>query len=67
MVGPINVEQLIARAGGTTRRAKKKNVYVLRQGSNTRIAVNYEKVLEGKKKALEQNIQLNPGDTVVVP
>jgi polysaccharide export outer membrane protein len=67
MVGPINVGQLIASAGGTTKNAHKKQVYVLRQGSHTKIHVNYQNILDGKRKGLEQNVQLNSGDTVVVP
>ncbi len=61
----INVVQLIARAGGTTSYAKKKQVYVLRAGTGQRIKVDYRKVLLGQH--IEQNVQLNPGDTVVVP
>jgi polysaccharide export outer membrane protein len=51
----INVVQLISRAGGTTAYAKKKQ----------RLKVDYRKVLLGQH--IEQNVQLNPGDTVVVP
>jgi polysaccharide export outer membrane protein len=65
MVGPMNVVQLISRAGGTTEFAKKKDVYVLHQDSGPRTKVNYQLVLEGKH--LEENIGLAPGDTVVVP
>lgn len=65
LTGSMNVVQGIAEAGGTTKSAKKKNVYVLRQDGVTKVKVNYQAVLAGKD--LEQNIQLNPGDTVVVP
>jgi polysaccharide biosynthesis/export protein len=65
LIGAINVEQLIARAGGTTDRAKKKDVYVLRAGISTKFPVNYQKVLQGR--APNQNLDLMPGDTVVVP
>ncbi|HEY4051021.1 MAG TPA: polysaccharide biosynthesis/export family protein [Acidobacteriaceae bacterium] len=65
LVGAINVQQLIARAGGTTRRAKKKQVYVLRSGNSNKLPVNYNKVLQGK--ATKQNLDLIAGDTVVVP
>ena len=61
----INVVQLISRAGGTTSYAKKKQVYVLRVGSGQRVKVDYRKVLLGQH--IEENVQLNPGDTVVVP
>jgi polysaccharide biosynthesis/export protein len=65
MTGNLNVEQLIAVAGGTTRRAKQKHVYVLHPGDSTKFPVDYAKVLQGKAPA--QNIYLRPGDTVVVP
>lgn len=65
LVGEINVQQLIARAGGTTPHAKKKQVYVLRAGSSKRFPVNYNKLLQGK--AAQENLDLMPGDTVVVP
>jgi polysaccharide export outer membrane protein len=61
----IDVVQLIARAGGVTAYAKRKSVYVLRSGSGLRAKVDYNKVLRGQR--LEENVQLNPGDTVVVP
>jgi polysaccharide export outer membrane protein len=61
----IDVVQLIARAGGVTAYAKKKQVYVLHAGSGLRTKVDYRKVLLGQH--VEQNVQLNPGDTVVVP
>ena len=61
----INVVQLIARAGGVTPYAKKKDVYVLHAGTGLRTKVDYRKVLLGQH--VEQNVQLNPGDTVVVP
>ena len=65
LISQMNVVQLIARAGGPTEFAKKKDVYVLLQGGATKVRVNYKAVLAGKH--LEENVQLSPGDTVVVP
>jgi polysaccharide biosynthesis/export protein len=65
LMDTMNVVQLVARSGGLTDFAKQKKVYVLRAANSTRVKVNYEKVLEGQ--APEQNVQLAPGDTVVVP
>jgi polysaccharide biosynthesis/export protein len=65
LTGEINVEQVIALAGGATSKAKKKHVYVLRSGLSNKLPVNYQKVLEGKN--VDQNLVLMPGDTVVVP
>jgi polysaccharide export outer membrane protein len=65
MVSNVNVQQLIAGAGGVTRHAKKKHVYILHQGNSKKVPVNYSKVLKGK--AQRQNVELAAGDTVVVP
>ncbi len=65
LAGNIDVVQLIARAGGVTAYAKKKNVYVLHAGTGVRTKVDYRKVLLGQH--VEQNVQLIAGDTVVVP
>jgi polysaccharide biosynthesis/export protein len=65
LVAPMNVVQLIARSGGLTDFAKQKKIYVLRANKTTRLDVNYEKVLRGQ--APTQNVDLAPGDTVVVP
>ena len=58
----------IANAGGFRDFAKKKGIYILRRsstGSETRIPFNYKHVIEGKNS--EQNVNLQPNDTVVVP
>ncbi|HZW93516.1 MAG TPA: polysaccharide biosynthesis/export family protein [Candidatus Eremiobacteraceae bacterium] len=57
----------IALAGGFRDFAKQKSIYVLRQGSGgeSRIKFNYKEVSQGKN--MEQNIKLQPGDTIIVP
>jgi polysaccharide biosynthesis/export protein len=65
LVAPMNVVQLVARSGGLTDFAKHKKIYVLRANKTTRIDVNFDKVLRGQ--ASQQNVDLAPGDTVVVP
>lgn len=58
----------IALAGGFRDFAKQKSIYVLRQapdGSETRIPFNYKDVVKGKNP--QQNVKLQPRDTVVVP
>ena len=68
---PINssttILQLIAEAGGLKDFAKRKAIYVLRkeQGKQVRHKFNYDEVIQGKNS--QQNILLQPGDTVVVP
>ena len=65
--GPTTVMQLIAVAGGILEFADGDNILVIRteKGAPTGYRVNYKWVLE--KKNLRQNIELKPGDTVIVP
>lgn len=68
LANSMTVLDAIAIAGGFKDFAKQKNIYVLRQGSNgaqTRLPFNYKDVIKGKNT--NQNVQLEPGDTVVVP
>src|ERR1022692_2695554 len=58
----------IALAGGFRDFAKQKSVYILRQnadGTESRIPFNYKDVVKGKNT--EQNVKLQPRDTIVVP
>jgi polysaccharide export outer membrane protein len=65
-VAPMNVLQLIARAGGLNEFANRKAIYIFRAGDpKTRLRFNYKEVVNGQRP--EQNIILQPGDTVVVP
>jgi polysaccharide biosynthesis/export protein len=61
------VLQLLAQAGGPGQFAKTKKIYILRnvKGKQVRIPFNYDAVIQGKDS--QQNIVLEPGDTVVVP
>jgi polysaccharide export outer membrane protein len=64
----VTVLEAIAVAGGFRDFAKQKSIYVLRNntdGSQSKIPFNYKEVITGKH--LEQNIKLQPHDTVVVP
>jgi polysaccharide biosynthesis/export protein len=66
--GSTTVMDAIATGGGFRDFAKKKDVYVLRQspdGSESRIRFNYKDFIKGKDP--EQNIKLEPNDTVIVP
>jgi polysaccharide export outer membrane protein len=58
----------IAAAGGFLDFAKQKGIYILRKDSNggaRRIPFNYKDVIKGSHP--EENIQLRPDDTIVVP
>ena len=65
--GPTTVLQLIAVAGGLTEFAARDEIVLLRtiDGQTERHRVNYNAVLKGND--LKQNLQLQSGDTVVVP
>jgi polysaccharide biosynthesis/export protein len=65
--GSTTVLQLIATAGGLRDFADGKNITVMRteQGKQSVFEFNYQDVV--KKKHLVQNIELVPGDTVVIP
>jgi polysaccharide export outer membrane protein len=65
--GPTTVLQLISMAGGLHEFADSKNIIINRVENGRQIAIkfNYNDVRKGKK--LQQNIELKPGDTVVVP
>jgi polysaccharide export outer membrane protein len=57
----------IALAGGFRDFAKRKSIYVLRHGASgeVRLAFNYKDVSQGKN--MDQNVKLQPGDTIIVP
>lgn len=68
LTNTTTVLDAIATAGGFRDFAKQKDIYVLRQnsgGGQSRIAFNYKDVIKGKHP--EQNIKLQPRDTIVVP
>ena len=65
LIDTMNVVQLVSRSGGLTDFARSKQVYVLRAGSGARVKVDYRRLLKGQSP--EQNVELTPGDTVVVP
>ena len=67
LAGPMTVLQLIATAGGLKEFADGRNIVVMRSENGRQVAyqVDYKELL--KRKNLRQNIDLKPGDTVVVP
>jgi polysaccharide biosynthesis/export protein len=62
----MTVLQALADAG-FTQFANTKGIYVLREanGQQQKIRVNYKRLVKGQ--AIDQNILLKPGDTIVVP
>jgi polysaccharide biosynthesis/export protein len=68
LTATTTVLDAIAVAGGFVDFAKEKDIYILRQDSRTgqtRIAFNYKDVIRGVHP--EQNIRIEPHDTIVVP
>ncbi len=64
---PTTVVQLIAMAGGLTEFADKGKITIMRMenGKPVSYKFNYKDVANGRN--LKQNIELRPGDTVIVP
>jgi polysaccharide export outer membrane protein len=62
----MTVLQALADAG-FTQFANTKGIYILREGNGRqqKIPVNYKRLVKGQ--AIDQNIILKPGDTIVVP
>jgi len=67
LIPGMTVLQALSSAGGFTAFANVKNIHVmrLRNGKHLELPFNYRDVLKGDNP--DQNIQLEPGDTVVVP
>ncbi len=63
----MTVLQALSSSGGFTQFARVKNIYVLRteNGKQVKLPFNYKQAISGKNP--EQNIELQPGDVIVVP
>jgi len=67
LTGPTTVLQMLATAGGLREYADAKNIAVMRveNGRTISYPFNYHEV--AKRRNLRQNIELKPGDTIIVP
>ena len=67
LTSATSVLQLISLAGGLRDYANAKKIVIMRRenGRSISLPFNYKDIASGRK--LEQNIELKPGDTVVVP
>ena len=67
LTSPTSVMQLIAMAGGLREYANSKKIVIMRteNAKSVSLPFNYPAVTSGKN--LKQNVELKPGDTVVVP
>jgi polysaccharide export outer membrane protein len=63
----MTVLQALSSSGGFTQFARIKNIYVLRieNGKQVKLPFNYKEAVSGKNPA--QNIEVQPGDVIVVP
>ncbi len=64
---PITILQAIAKSGGFAQWAKTDDISILRQtkGRDQILKFNYDAVTKGRN--LTQNIQIKPGDTIIIP
>jgi polysaccharide export outer membrane protein len=67
LTSPRTVMQLIALAGGLLEYADKDNIVVLRTVNGKPLSYRFRYSDVSRGRGLEQNIELQPGDTVVVP
>jgi polysaccharide export outer membrane protein len=65
LIRPMRLMQAIALAGGTTDFAKTDRVVVLREDPVERFEISVKAITTGDRP--EGNIQLRPGDTIIVP
>jgi len=68
LTGSVTVLQGLAQAGGFRDWAKVKDIIILRTsptGSREKLHFNYKRVIKGDTS--QQNVQLQTGDTIVVP
>ena len=67
LAGPTTVLQLIAMAGGVLEYADSKNITILRNENGRPVSYRFNYKDVSKRKNLRQNIELKPGDTIIVP
>ena len=65
--GPTTVLQMLATAGGIAEYAKSEEIVIMRTENGKPVSrkFNYKEVSKGKN--MVQNIELRPGDTIIVP
>jgi len=67
LTGPMTVAQLISVSGGLADWADEENIMIIRLegGKQITIPINYKDIKKGKNLA-KNNIELRPGDTIIV-
>jgi polysaccharide export outer membrane protein len=64
---PIDVMQALALAGGATSYADVNDIHILRRDADRTVAIPFRYGDVERGRNLQQNVQLQSGDTVVVP
>jgi polysaccharide export outer membrane protein len=64
---PIDVMQALALAGGTTPYAALSDIRILRREGGRQVAIKFDYTEVEKGRALDSNVLLKAGDTVVIP
>ena len=67
LTGPTTILQILATAGGLKEYADEKNILVLRNEGGRPVSYKFNYRDVAKHKNLSQNVELKPGDTVIVP
>lgn len=67
LTSPMTVVQLIALAGGLTEFADGKNISIVRVEGGRPVGYQFSYHSVARRKNLKQNIELKPGDTIIVP
>ena len=65
--GPTTVLQLIAIAGGVTEYADTEHIALVRTENGQPVSYNINYKDLKRRKNLKQNLELEPGDTIIVP
>ena len=67
LIGPARVVQILATAGGLLEYANEENISIVRteKGRQSSYRFNYKDFTRGRN--LDQNIELKPGDQIIVP
>jgi polysaccharide export outer membrane protein len=67
LMGPTTVLQMLATAGGLREYADAKHIVVMRNESGRTVLHKFNYSDAAKPKGVKANIELKPGDTIVVP
>lgn len=67
LTGPTTVLQLLSMAGGLREYAHRSDIVIMRMEAGRAVTFQFDYAAVAKRKKLQQNIQLKPGDTILVP